>query len=818
MQNLSDASYVNILSFGAVGDDSTDCTTAIATALDTIGQSDGGVIYFPPGIYIVSESIKILFDNIKLVGDDKHTTIIKYTYQQVIRDANYVSEKNNSLFVTADNGYINNFSIVNISLQYAGDYDIKNPDAYYSHGYGAICGIFIKRVNNLLLDNIQVSGFNRSGLLFDEINMPPNYGDSTNVKITGSIFRDCHYANVEVRNVDGFLFNNNFVYNAGSNLPENMLGVTGYGLTFETYNLNYSRNIVITNNKFYRNSRKGVDSHGADNIIVDANIFSENGSVDIGLYIKTGSVVISNNILEKHGIIPIISGKPTTLFAAIELSHNSDTVTDSSVSYNIKVANNIIKDIDVKSGLPFNAIVCFADVKKLHLNLTNNTIAAKNLDRVVQIKKSTPDTGDNYENTLLIDGNIITVEEYCRIAGFEIQGIEKAIILNNAVNINKQGVRLDGQTSPGNNPFLFLDINSNGVKQLIFNANNVKGNSWNGQPFATVPDAVFVPVTDLSNGTTLVKDQKMIIDTNWLNTDKRAVITSTESYGLTGNAYQNNVFRILNPPTGTVRYTAAAVPGAIAIRLPNPILNAGLTDDKFIQIQFSVFNNSGDANYANNGMTVKVSGRLFKNTGTDPDWRSPQVAIVDQSRDFIKRTIRFAYDTNGYPYILLGNDTDSWNAPFISIDSVSLTLGTEQAAIYKTGYVVTILSNTTALLIKRTVEVMPNQKVLSGTTAQRPSAGALLPGVIYFDTDLGKSIVWNGATWNIPESSPQQIINNNAIPDVSTLTSSYLNTSYPNAVIQSSVLFTNITGTPGSVAVCTKFNTTTWYLSSCNKI
>ena len=40
----------------------------------------------------------------------------------------------------------------------------------------------------------------------------------------------------------------------------------------------------------------------------------------------------------------------------------------------------------------------------------------------------------------------------------------------------------------------------------------------------------------------------------------------------------------------------------------------------------------------------------------------------------------------------------------------------------------------------------------SGTTAQRPPDDAAKPtpeGLVYYDTDLGEAIVWNGATWDV---------------------------------------------------------------------
>lgn len=50
---------VNIKEFGAVGDGVKDDTTAIKNAIDAVKKLKGGQIYFPPGVYVVTDTLTI---------------------------------------------------------------------------------------------------------------------------------------------------------------------------------------------------------------------------------------------------------------------------------------------------------------------------------------------------------------------------------------------------------------------------------------------------------------------------------------------------------------------------------------------------------------------------------------------------------------------------------------------------------------------------------------------------------------------------------------------------------------------------------------
>jgi hypothetical protein len=54
----TDLGWFNVMDYGATGDGSTDDTAAIQATIDAATAAGGGVIYFPPGIYLVSGALQ----------------------------------------------------------------------------------------------------------------------------------------------------------------------------------------------------------------------------------------------------------------------------------------------------------------------------------------------------------------------------------------------------------------------------------------------------------------------------------------------------------------------------------------------------------------------------------------------------------------------------------------------------------------------------------------------------------------------------------------------------------------------------------------
>jgi parallel beta-helix repeat protein len=67
----------NVVDYGAVGDGSTDDTTAIQSALNAAGSQGGGIVHFPAGTFAFSATLMVA-DNTIVVGGGPDQTILEY--------------------------------------------------------------------------------------------------------------------------------------------------------------------------------------------------------------------------------------------------------------------------------------------------------------------------------------------------------------------------------------------------------------------------------------------------------------------------------------------------------------------------------------------------------------------------------------------------------------------------------------------------------------------------------------------------------------------------------------------------------------------
>jgi hypothetical protein len=71
-------SFINVKTYGALGDGSTDDTAAIQAALDAAAAADGGEVFFPAGIYMVTTGLS-LATGCSMRGGNPRTTELKTT-------------------------------------------------------------------------------------------------------------------------------------------------------------------------------------------------------------------------------------------------------------------------------------------------------------------------------------------------------------------------------------------------------------------------------------------------------------------------------------------------------------------------------------------------------------------------------------------------------------------------------------------------------------------------------------------------------------------------------------------------------------------
>ena len=73
---MIEGDVVNVLDFGATGDGTTDDTTAIQAAIDSLG-ANGGEIFFPNGTYKLSNSLVATGRGIHLAGESSDSTVLQ---------------------------------------------------------------------------------------------------------------------------------------------------------------------------------------------------------------------------------------------------------------------------------------------------------------------------------------------------------------------------------------------------------------------------------------------------------------------------------------------------------------------------------------------------------------------------------------------------------------------------------------------------------------------------------------------------------------------------------------------------------------------
>ncbi|CAM4411535.1 right-handed parallel beta-helix repeat-containing protein [Paenibacillus tarimensis] len=74
--------WLNVKDFGARGDGSTDDLEAIARAAGKAAEVSGGVVYFPPGEYVITDTLMITRP-MKLAGAGKDASVIRLTKENV---------------------------------------------------------------------------------------------------------------------------------------------------------------------------------------------------------------------------------------------------------------------------------------------------------------------------------------------------------------------------------------------------------------------------------------------------------------------------------------------------------------------------------------------------------------------------------------------------------------------------------------------------------------------------------------------------------------------------------------------------------------
>lgn len=191
----------DVKAYGAVGDGTTDDTTAIRAAITAAANS--GVVFFPPGIYITG---KLTIDiGLWFVGSGYETTIIKLknsTNDNVIESNNF-----STLTGTDTSSTPYNFGIINMT--------IDGNKANQSSGNGIALYAYGHRLDNVRVRNCKGWGIWQE---WGTSSSDPANGDSMEAFITNYKIHHCDTGGQYFKGPHDTQFHNGIVYKNGNNV------------------------------------------------------------------------------------------------------------------------------------------------------------------------------------------------------------------------------------------------------------------------------------------------------------------------------------------------------------------------------------------------------------------------------------------------------------------------------------------------------------------------------------------------------------------------------------------------------------------------
>jgi hypothetical protein len=282
---LEDLAY-NVKKFGALGDNSTDDTTAIQVTVDACGAAGGGVVYFPPGRYL-SGLVKVKYSNVYLVGAGIGATKL---IMKPLNDSALIQ-----LGDYADESIRGTLSHIGVSdMEIYGNKEKQSQSA--DPESGAAIGLRTEDVKNITIKRIKVydcdgygvgcvgSGLpNRQNLIIEDVETYNNNYDGIDIKLG--------FERVWVNRVHS--------YNNGNPIVP---GRQGHGIDVR------GEYVSVTNCVTYGNNDSGINIRElyALKLVSVENLKSYGNKVDgaaitgaeVGEYIFTGCHLFGNN---RHG-------------------------------------------------------------------------------------------------------------------------------------------------------------------------------------------------------------------------------------------------------------------------------------------------------------------------------------------------------------------------------------------------------------------------------------------------------------------------------------------------------------------------------------
>lgn len=499
----------NVLDFGAVGDGTTNDTSAIQAAINSLSTS-GGQLFFPQGTYKITSTLTLV-NNVKYIAQGNTTLQIT------------VSEMGLQLPTAASNIEISNFIISGtfsrgISCTIGGTatkikiYGNSISGATLA-GAGYTAGIFMMNATDCIVEANKLNGNGlgtTTAFHADIAFYAPAAGtqNSRNKILNNQCSSSVGY-NIQAFNLDHSEIAFNICKNAVTGSSNNngygivVYDVTSYTLSYSTTNYNVISNNVVTNTQ-----GTGIYLASADNCIIANNVCAFNGTVQSDATLPVGGIAINGPLCSQT----IITGNDIS-------SSGKDGIVNSANNYSAITSNTISSC--TQHGIHLRGI-------NSSLTISNNIVSATT-ERGIYDDVS----AKTYVN---ITGNTVYSSA---VAGIEINGATKSNISNNISSGNgTYGILNNGSYNSFTNNV--LTSNTTDAMTGVGSGNMRRGNKFtNGENQGTAT---------LSGGTTT-------ISTAEVRTGDIILVTRSTTGGTLGNlsvaSITNATSFVLNSSSGT---------------------------------------------------------------------------------------------------------------------------------------------------------------------------------------------------------------------------------------------------------------------------
>lgn len=353
----------NVQKYGAVGDGAADDTVAVQAALDAL--TEGGTVLFPIGTYRITRSLIVRHDGTTILGQGGHSHVV-YTYEQKEGDLHSAA----SLMVFRDG--IRYVTVRDLRLSYTGSFF---PEVGKSN-FGRVAGLRFEQCYDVLIENVEASGFNASGIMQSTANSA-KYAERFKV----------HQCNLHHNRVAGIVFGNvNYISITDCDLAYNGSipdGGTGYGCAGSSSEL--PNHIQILGNRASYNYRKGIDLHAGNDAVIEGNVCHANrlyGIYSVG--IKSGNIIIRGNIIS--GMNRDTIGLPAhyTWISGIDIGpHPASAVPVANRNYIIE--GNIFSNFGIGAGDAYAIHVYFRS-NRGNLQIKNNIVHGERISNMIMLR------------------------------------------------------------------------------------------------------------------------------------------------------------------------------------------------------------------------------------------------------------------------------------------------------------------------------------------------------------------------------------------------------------------------------------------------